>query len=134
MVKKILFATSLSLMATSAHAAEPDGIIEIIMSLASQTYAVGNLVVVLAFCAGLFCLYKAIEILMNRDDDRQNPLSALPMYFIGASIGIGFGLSSDLVQNTIFGASDDHSGDVVFKTLNEFNQGQVGGGQNIPNQ
>ena len=106
-------------------------IISIIMSLASQVYAISNLIVVIAFCAGLLCLYKVIEILVNRQDEQRNPLTAIPFYFIGAAIGIGFGLSSDLAQKTIFNSAESHENEVVFKTLNE-NNPEPGG--NIPNQ
>lgn len=101
-------------LSSTTFASETD-IVVIIMSLASQVFALGNLLVVIALMIGLFCLYKCVDTLINRNDEQRNPLSAVPFYFIGAAAGIGFGVSSDFIQNTFFGSSNSYKTEAVFE-------------------
>lgn len=84
-------------------------------SLTSQLKSAGNLAVVILFIFGLFCLYKIVQTVMNREDERSYPLKNIPLYFIGAAIGIGASISSEFVQNTIFGQSSDAVEDNFFE-------------------
>lgn len=84
-------------------------------SLTEQLKSAGNLAVVILFVFGLFCLYKIVQTVMNREDERSYPLKNIPLYFVGAAIGIGASISSEFVQNTIFGESSDKVGDDFFE-------------------
>lgn len=111
----LLFAIALS---STTFASETD-IVVIIMSLASQVFALGNLLVVIALMIGLFCLSKCVDTLINRNDEQRNPLSAVPFYFMGAAAGIGFGVSSDFIQNTFFGSSNSYKTEAVFEAISK---------------
>lgn len=107
--KKTIF-TVLSSLAVSAPAMATDkDIVMIIMSLASQVFNVGNLVVLIAMLGGFACLIMIPVTVLGQDEPHKNPLNAIPYYFIGAGIGLGVGFSSDMVQATIFGENTDHT-------------------------
>ena len=111
MMKKILSylpAIALSSSVLAADANENMGAIA--ESLTGQIFSFGNLLVVLMMVLGFWCLYKIVMTFMNRDDERAYPMKNLPLYFAGAAIGLGSALASDLVQNTLFGDTNDNVG------------------------
>ncbi len=83
-------------------------------SLTSQMANFGNLMTVLLMVFGLFCLHKIVQTVINREDERSYPLKNIPLYFLGAAIGLGASLSSELVQGTIFGKKSTKVSDDVF--------------------
>ena len=95
---------SLVMASSSAFAQKNNNAGDAIESLTGQLTNLGNLMGVLAIGFGSFALFKAVTTLLNHSDDpRTYPLKNIVFYGAGAAIGIGAGLSSDLVQNTIFG-------------------------------
>ena len=92
-------------LSTSSLAVENLG--ESVDGITSQIKSFGNLAVVVMFVFGLFCLYKIVQTVMNREDERQYPLKNIPLYFLGGAIGIGSSLSSELVQKTIFNEKNE---------------------------
>ncbi len=101
--------------ATSTTAFAEKNFGESVDSVTEQIKSVGNLAVVVMFVIGLFCLYKIVQTVMNREDERQYPLKNIPLYFLGAAVGIGSSMSSDLVQNTIFGETNQEIKGDFFK-------------------
>lgn len=108
-------AIALFVLSPSVAFAETKDLGAIARSLGSQIYMFGNLTVVLMMVLGFFCLYKIIMTFANREDERAYPMKNVPMYFAGAAVGLGSSMSSDLVQFTLFGKSNDSINDAVFK-------------------
>lgn len=115
--KTFLITGLLSIMVSTATFAADSNAIDIgviALSLASQIYLFGNLVVVLMMVLGFWCLYKIIMTFANREDERAYPMKAVPLYFLGAAVGLGSSMSSDLVQITLFGKKTESIKDAVF--------------------
>ncbi|WP_210499417.1 hypothetical protein [Vibrio crassostreae] len=107
MMKKILSYLSALAVSTTTFAEITD-MGDVAESLTGQIFSFGNLLVVLMMVLGFWCLYKIVMTFMNRDDERAYPMKNLPLYFAGAAIGLGSALASDLVQNTLFGKTNDN--------------------------
>lgn len=110
-------ALSLAAVGTSAPAFAEDVLTlgKSATSLTSQMSQFGNLMTVLLMVFGFYCLYKIVQTVLNREDERSYPLKNIPLYFLGAAVGLGASLSSELVQGTIFGKKSTHLGEAVFQ-------------------